>query len=356
MKSYFTKLTTRFSAFTAIELIGVLAIMSIVATALVPSVIRKIDRATWQRETSDLSVMANGLKMTILKDKVISTNFVTSIAKYLDLSTNQVLATSRGFARLFMVDPKFKVGSISPYQLPYVQTNNASLINPTTNRVMIISTIANPPVTTITDTFDTVWNLPVGSKPPSYGGRAEDLCIQRIDVGSMFHKVYLLNVDTNFDGFYAIEPSPFSNSSFLGPNGKELLTYVLDGTVLSLYMNEGSSLELRSMIKQDESFVYQKNQWARKLSAETLNFGLTPGSFGDVVNQFLMGPPPPDPKFKATRQSVINSFYAYFINYWNYADANWEEHTNGPQGQSPFFKLLQDSQCELQNSTYYLIH
>src|SRR5207249_2376255 len=43
--------TIQSRAFTAIELIGVLAIISLIAAAVFPQVIRRIDRAALQRET-----------------------------------------------------------------------------------------------------------------------------------------------------------------------------------------------------------------------------------------------------------------------------------------------------------------
>src|SRR5436190_295511 len=53
-------------SFSLIEMIGVLAVIAILAAVLVPNVIRRMDFATWQRETSDLKVMADGLVKTIL--------------------------------------------------------------------------------------------------------------------------------------------------------------------------------------------------------------------------------------------------------------------------------------------------
>src|SRR6266478_6379382 len=80
------------AAFTAIELIGVLAIISLVAAAIFPQVIRRIDRAAWQRETSDLSVMANGLLQTIRIEKQVPANnsIAAAAARYLSLSVTQV--------------------------------------------------------------------------------------------------------------------------------------------------------------------------------------------------------------------------------------------------------------------------
>src|SRR4051812_49216590 len=70
--------------FTAIEMIGVLAVIAMLAAAIMPNVIRKVDRAALVRETSDLSTMANGLVQSIRREKTIpATNAIAqTIARY----------------------------------------------------------------------------------------------------------------------------------------------------------------------------------------------------------------------------------------------------------------------------------
>src|SRR6266487_5644239 len=222
------------SAFSLIEMIGVLAVIAILAGTVLPNIIRRVDFATWQRETSDLKVMADGLVKTILTDKQIlsSNNIPTTIAKYLDLSLNQVTNTPRRFNRVFLVDPGLNVNGTST--LPYNQGSSGSTTRPVNTRIMILSTIAAPEVSTITDAFSTIWNTPDGGKPASWTGKADDLCIQRVELGGVFHKLYLLNVDTNSSdyGYYRLEANaPMS----VPPSGGPTNIYVLHGTVVNLY-------------------------------------------------------------------------------------------------------------------------
>src|SRR6185436_16473724 len=95
--------------FTAIELIGVLAVLAMLAAAVVPNVIRKIDRATLERERADLSVMANGLVQSIKREKQVpASNTVAvaaAIAKYCDIASIQITNTPRRLSRLILVDP-----------------------------------------------------------------------------------------------------------------------------------------------------------------------------------------------------------------------------------------------------------
>src|SRR5437899_2732818 len=61
----------RHRAFTAIELIGVLTVISLTAAAVIPQVIRRIDHAAWTREKADLQAMADAFTRSILRTKTI---------------------------------------------------------------------------------------------------------------------------------------------------------------------------------------------------------------------------------------------------------------------------------------------
>src|SRR5262245_11475771 len=94
-------------AFTVIELVGLLAIIAIIASALAPNIIKRIDRAAWQREIADLNAMGTGLKQTILQDRRVpdQSGIAPAISKYLDLSVGQVTATPRGLADACLLIP-----------------------------------------------------------------------------------------------------------------------------------------------------------------------------------------------------------------------------------------------------------
>src|SRR5207247_274465 len=48
-------------AFTLIEVIGALGVIAVLAEVIAPSIIRRIDRAAWTKETADLNTIADSL-------------------------------------------------------------------------------------------------------------------------------------------------------------------------------------------------------------------------------------------------------------------------------------------------------
>src|SRR5436190_16060453 len=104
--------------FTVIELIGVLTILALLAAAVIPSVIRRIDQAARTRETSDLSAIADAYTRYILRDKIVPdlTTWASSVANYMSLPVSAITNTPRGYARAFLIDPDLRINGNS---LPY---------------------------------------------------------------------------------------------------------------------------------------------------------------------------------------------------------------------------------------------
>src|SRR5207249_7843778 len=99
----------------------------------------------------------------------------------------------------------------------------------------------------------------------------DDLCIQRVELGGLFHKLYLINNDPTNWGWYTFETN---TPSYVINSGGQFTTYVLDGTVLSLYTTNSVSgsilLQVREILHDDQSYVYQNNNWSRSFSSEQL--------------------------------------------------------------------------------------
>jgi hypothetical protein len=235
-----------------------------------------------------------------------------------------------------------------------MQNNNGTIATNVSGnaRMMLISILAgtNLPASGAVN-FNQVWDAPEGTVPASLGNqRADDLLIQRLDLGGLFHKLVLLNVDTNGRGYYTFESN---STSFLSPGGGSVTVYLLDGTAVNLY-SLTNTFQIRALLTEDRSFVYQNGRWTANLAGATID---TPslGTFGNWVDKFLNAPAPPDPKFGAKQQAVIESFYNYMIDYviWSQGDPPlgipiWQGNGSGNNApQYPYYRLIRDATTQL---------
>src|SRR5947207_6273504 len=101
------------AAFTLIEVLAVLAVMAVLVAAMVPTIIRRVDRATWTKETADLNSIADSYTQYILRSKVVpgTNDWATAVANHMSLPVSAITTNSRRFARAFLVDPAYQIGT-----------------------------------------------------------------------------------------------------------------------------------------------------------------------------------------------------------------------------------------------------
>jgi prepilin-type N-terminal cleavage/methylation domain-containing protein len=138
------------AAFTLIELIGVLAIMAILASVAVPNALHAIDRAAASAETQTMANLGQEVKYYLRDQGVAPTaaNWATALAAYADLSPAGVAANSRNPARVYVADP-----AGAPPQ-----------------RVLLLSSLRGgldlPPAAAIDPAaFQQIWQTPDGTVP-----------------------------------------------------------------------------------------------------------------------------------------------------------------------------------------------
>jgi type II secretory pathway pseudopilin PulG len=302
----------RASGFTLAQLIGSLSVLAILVSVITPVAIRRIDQAARDAEATSLAALSEAYLQTAIKTKqfVAATNFPQTIAAYLNVPTNNVRINKRGYTRVFMADPNL---SINGGGLPYSQTDAGSATLPTGTRFLFIGTAAKalPAITVNTTNFNSIWNAAKNTVPSalsSWGGRGDDLMIERLEVGPQFHKIVLMNIEhAPTTGYYQIEN--FGTNALAGQTRAS--AYYIDGTTISFYQN--NDLNFRETIREDESFVYQNGKWGRRMTSEEDNSG----DFGQLVDRFLQQPVPCDPNVGSTQRAVINAFYDYL---WGYSD------------------------------------
>jgi type II secretory pathway pseudopilin PulG len=363
------------SAFSLIEFIGVLTILALIAAAAGPTFIKRLDYAAKTAEKAALTSFTNALVTGCLANNVIpaATNMHLTVAQVLNCNSSQVLANSRGFTRLFISDPDL---SISGAGLPYTQGSAGASTPPSSARVVIISTISKALPTTITPNtaqFAEIWNAPADTIPSalsSWGGRGEDLQIERVNFAPLFFKLLLKNVDSGTNaipnrGYYALQDYGIV---YVQPTNA-FSAYYLDGTMLALYRSDGTSADTREILHGDISFLYQKHKWSRRLDGSDDVIGI----FGELATEFIKPPAPPDPEFGSTQQAVLNLLYSFLTAYGNWAYGDTSSVTNksgtvispsvptyagggsGSGGNYPGWSVLSEAQDKLDKFTVNLI-
>ena len=97
----------RSAAFTLIEMIGVLAIMAIMASVLVPNVLRSMDRAAVRAEAETLKALGEQTKQYLRANGIAPTaaNWTTTIGTFADIAPIDIATNKRAMARVYLLEP-----------------------------------------------------------------------------------------------------------------------------------------------------------------------------------------------------------------------------------------------------------
>jgi len=178
-----TLMRGRRSGFTLIELIGVMAIMAIMAGVLVPNVLKSIERAAIRAEETNLRALGDTVKLYLRDNGALpttavppaATNWTTQLAVYSSLPAAEIWTNKR-------------------------QSNRMLVVHAPSQRAMLISGMRTgvglPTVANVTASFAGVWDwsptqLPF-TVPPGTGWGAwnidniDHLVIERVALASVY--------------------------------------------------------------------------------------------------------------------------------------------------------------------------
>lgn len=93
------------SAFTLIELIGVIAIISILAGMIAPNVIGRIKAATQEAEVQNLKVIAQGIELYLRKNRDFPATLSALSPEYVPYPTKQLTRNTNNYERYYFVQP-----------------------------------------------------------------------------------------------------------------------------------------------------------------------------------------------------------------------------------------------------------
>src|SRR5438034_7361415 len=132
------------SAFSLIEMIGVLAVIAILLTIIAPSFVRQMDKTAGDQESTALKSFGDALQQSILRNRYIPSDadWASAIATETGVDIASVTNTPRRQPRFFLIDPNLSIAGAAG--LPYTQSSTGSVSQPVSPRVMILSSIGTP--------------------------------------------------------------------------------------------------------------------------------------------------------------------------------------------------------------------
>ncbi|MDH4192653.1 MAG: type II secretion system GspH family protein [Nitrospirota bacterium] len=202
------------SGFTLVEMIGVLAILAILASFITPNVINQLKAAKRDAEDEQLAIITRGIELYVRQTRSFPPTLGVLSPDYVPIALGQLTTNPNGFLRYFFVQP-----NMSGF------TNATGLLTTALAdaRFILITHLAqnvNPSIITDAD-FETWWNTDETGTP--------DLKIHRGHVGHLFQ---LLSLSANgAGGSYAVDGIPTdSGGGTLVPH----IRYHLTGTTIGL--------------------------------------------------------------------------------------------------------------------------
>ncbi len=205
---------TSSSGFTLVEMIGVLAILAILASFITPNVINQLRSARRDAEDTQLANIAQGIDLFIRQNHAFPANLAALSPDYVPTSAGQLTNNPNGFLRYFFIQPN--IGG-------YANATGLAPANLANARFLLITHLTQnvaPTVTTDAE-FEAWWNTDETGTP--------DLKIHRGHVSHLFH---LLSLSADgAGGSYAIDGTSInSGGATLAPH----VRYHVTGTTVEL--------------------------------------------------------------------------------------------------------------------------
>lgn len=251
--------------FTLIEMIGVLAIIAIIASAIVPNVAREVRRSIAEAEDKQLDVISNALIQHAIQYRVLSGSAAgewnADVAPFLDLPSSQIINNRSAGTRRLIWRPTNGLGG-SPYNQTArfsagvtPQGTLPSALPVQAKCIMISDLSGTAPVLNLTDAqFDAVWQQS-GATPAGFTEN-EKFRIRRLGFTGNFYPVTVNCADITGVPRWSIDGAPAKSL-----NANSMFTvYLLSGTQVNLFT--GGSFVTTKVVSGPLSVAYDGANWS----------------------------------------------------------------------------------------------
>lgn len=264
--------------FSLIEVIGVLAIIAIVAAIITPNLARRIARLNGEKEDQALGVLADGLVRYAKNYQTIpgANSWVTNVATMTGLPVSAVryVNSDTSNSRVYLIYPAFMPTNAATADPLWAQTSSGAA-SVTNARLLIISSQKSNLALPVSSgrassaaVFDAIWDWnydPVTEAPPSgwpaiWNSNGEYLHVQRVNLSPLFYRTTFSNSQ-----FPSVYPSAqFGSAAPVTLNSTSAVdAFYIQSTYVRLYKDTGAggNLDLSQSIESAMNFLYESNRW-----------------------------------------------------------------------------------------------
>lgn len=338
------------SAFTLLELIAVLAVLTLMLWLSADGALARGKRIKRQAEAAELTLLADTWIQAALRIRTLpaATNWVDWLAAGSSLPPLRIARNGSGYMRQLVFDPVARFGR--PLEAaPFVQSATGSL-EPARPRLLLVSSLSDDLPDLSTLSFDAMWTnapeeRPTGW-PATWVGEPGDLLIERLDLRARFHRMVLHNLDGDAAAGYAVTRVAASL-----PGGGAMEGWFLSGSVVELKLPDGS-VQAAEVLSEDVSYVFERRRWRRQITDGPARTG----GLGALADQFLSAPwPPATPLSPADQAAIVDESVSYLRAYATWSAEGFPVTGGTGPGANPWHRSVTESQARLRDFTQHLI-
>lgn len=260
------------AAFSLIEMIGVLAIIAIVAAIITPNLTRRISRINGEKEDEALAVLGDGLVRYVKNYQIVpgASTWVTNVATMTGLPVSEVRYVNANTSnpRVYLIHPAFFPTNASVAD-PLWSQDSSGATSVANAKILVISThkselalpVSSGRASTVAE-FDAIWDWDPSANPPSgwpgsWNGNGEYLHVQRVNLLPTFYRATFSNAH-----YPALYPRvQFGSAAPVTLNSTSAVdAYYIQSTYLRLLKNT-DALDLSHSIEAAMNFLYESNRW-----------------------------------------------------------------------------------------------